>query len=73
VGTLTYELDLLASSYVHPMVHVSQIKSFTPTYIIVFSKLPHSVDLAGLEISPTAVLDRRMVRKGNHVIVQVLV
>jgi hypothetical protein len=55
VGIGAYDLDLLASSQVNHMFHVSQIKLFTPTYIMVFSQLPHSVDSTGLEVSPTAV------------------
>lgn len=66
---MAYDLDLPASSQVHPMFHVSQIKSFTPAYSHVFSYLPQVVDLAGLEVSPIEVLDCHMVRKGSHTIV----
>jgi hypothetical protein len=67
---VAYDLDLPVSSLAHPMFHVSQIKSFTPTYSPVFSDLPQAVDLAGLEVSPIEVLDRLMVRKGSQTIVQ---
>jgi hypothetical protein len=67
------KLDLPRDAQVHPIFHVSQLKSFLPCYSPVFSELPTTVDLSQGGIEPEQILDRRMVRKGNRAIVQVLV
>jgi hypothetical protein len=72
-SVLAYKLQLPASSHIHPVFHLSQLKSFTPSYVIVFSELP-SVPLLDLhDLVPEAILQRRLARKGNHAITQVLI
>jgi hypothetical protein len=56
---------------IHPVFHVSQLKPFTPNYTPVFDELPALVDLGSHDLQPEAILDRRLVKKGNHAIPQV--
>jgi hypothetical protein len=58
---------------IHPVFHVSPLKTFTPNYTLVFTELPSSVDLSVQELQPEQVLERRLVRKGNKAIPQVRV
>jgi hypothetical protein len=39
----------------------------------VFTELPRSPDLVSVELSPSTILERRMVKKGNEVLVQLRV
>jgi len=73
VGNTAYKLDLPADSLVHPTFHVSQLKAFRPDFTPVYSNLPHSVDLLAENVVPEEVLDRRLVKKGNAAIPQVLI
>ena len=72
IGVATYRLDLPADSLIHPVFHVSQLKPFTPDFSPVFSTLP-AADLSVTELTPEQVLDRRLVKRGNAAIPQVLV
>lgn len=71
IGKVAYKLDLLESAKIHPVFPVSQLKPFTPSYTPVYVNLSSVVDLTGVEIYPMRVLERRLVRKGSHPIVQV--
>jgi hypothetical protein len=73
VGTLAYKLNLPEDSRVHPVFHVSQLKPFLPNYTPVFSELPKTPDLTAKELQPVAILDRRMKKKGNKPVIQILV
>lgn len=73
LGAVAYKLDLPATSQIHPVFHVSQLKPFTPNYTPVFTELPTLTDLSVQGTEPLQVLDRRMVKKGHKAIVQVLV
>jgi hypothetical protein len=74
IGPVAYRLALPADVQVHHVFHVSQLKSFLPCYSPVFTTLPTMSDMSQGEIVLEHVLDRRMVRKGNHAIItQVLV
>jgi hypothetical protein len=56
VGSVAYKLDLPASSKIHPIFHVSQLKkAISPT--IVVAQLPQSLE--GLQI-PEKILQRRL-------------
>lgn len=68
IGPVAYRLALPADAQVHPVFHVSQLKSFLPCYSLVFTALPMVSDLSQGEIVPEQVLDQRMVHKGNHAI-----
>ena len=73
IGPAAYKLDLPASSSIHPTFHVSQLKAYTPDHTPVFSELPPMVSLDGSDVVPEAILDRRLVKKGNNAILQVLI
>jgi hypothetical protein len=65
IGKAAYKLDLPPESQVHPVFHVSQLKSFHPDYTPVYSTLPVPVDFSQDQLQPEAILDRRLVKKGN--------
>jgi len=73
IGAAAYRLALPAHSLIHPVFHVSQLKPFTPNYSPVYSELPQLVDLSVHDLHPERVLDRRLVKKGNQAVPQVLV
>lgn len=73
IGSAAYKLDLPATSAIHPTFHVSQLKSFVPDHTPFFSDLPTSVDLGEHDIKPEQILDRRLIKKGNKAVPQVLI
>ena len=52
---------------------MSQLKAYTPDQTPVFSDLPQEVHLDGSDVVPEAILDRRLVKKGNRAVPQVLI
>jgi hypothetical protein len=73
IGSVAYKLELPADSQIHPVFHVSQLKAFTPDFSPDFTELPKVVELDAGQMEPEEVLDRRLVKKGNAAIPQVLV
>jgi len=73
IGSTAYKLDLPASSLIHPTFHVSQLKSFVPDHTPIFSELPHQVSLDATALQPEVILERRLVKKGNRAVPQVLI
>ncbi|WVZ49037.1 LOW QUALITY PROTEIN: hypothetical protein U9M48_000419 [Paspalum notatum var. saurae] len=73
VGSVAYKLELPSDAQVHPVFHVSQLKPYTPNYSPVFSELPVLTDLEARDAQPVAILDRRLVKKGNAAITQIRV
>lgn len=73
IGSAAYKLELPADSDVHPVFHVSQLKPFNPDFTPVFSLLPRVTDLLATDLQSKVVLQRRLVKKGNHVVPYVLI
>lgn len=72
IGVAAYRLDLPASSTVHPVFHVSQLKAQVPDHTPVYTSLPFPVVLDAADVVPEAILERRLVKRGNAAHVQVL-
>jgi hypothetical protein len=73
IGKVAYRLELPAASKIHNVFHVSQLKEYRPDYTPVFTELPTAPLLDSVDTEPEAVLDRRMMKKGNQAVVQVLI
>jgi hypothetical protein len=58
---------------VHPTFHVSLLKAFTPDYTTVHIVMPHIPQLDITDVALESILDRRLVKKGNEAITQILV
>lgn len=72
-GTVAYKLDLPVGSQVHPVFHVSQLKTYIPDHTPVFRDLPIPLQLDISELVPEQILDRHLVKKDNASYLQVLV
>ena len=71
IGIVAYKLALPRGSQIHPIFHVSQLKRKVGPNHLQRSQLP--VQGASPVLEPLAVLDKRMVQRGNRPTTQVLV
>jgi len=71
VGFVAYKLKLPEGSMIHPVFHISQLKPFTADYTPVYDSLPGVTDLEASATKPQAIIDRRLVKKGNTAVPQV--
>ncbi|KAK5838614.1 hypothetical protein PVK06_007348 [Gossypium arboreum] len=72
VGTVAYTLQLPQGSRIHLTFHVSQLKKhigFAPNQ----TQLPLVDDDGALQKGPARIVDRRVVKKGNQAVTEVLV
>ncbi|KAE8817800.1 hypothetical protein D1007_04418 [Hordeum vulgare] len=70
IGPLAYKLDLPGTSRVHPVFHISQLKSFMSDYTPVFAELPSVGGLSTSAMEPTMILERCMTKRGKVAVVQ---
>jgi hypothetical protein len=57
VGIVAYRLELPADSKIHPVSHISQLKSFTPNHASVYSSLPVITNLQATDVQPATILE----------------
>lgn len=72
-GTIAYKLELPSDSQVHPVLHVSQLKTYIADHTPVFRELPTPLQLDVADLTPEQILDRRLVKKDNASYLQVLI
>lgn len=73
IGKVAYRLQLPSGSKVHPVFHVSQLKKKLGKNKVPIQSLPYADDDGNFRIEPIAVVDRRLVKRNNKPVNQVLV
>ncbi|XP_070033018.1 uncharacterized protein [Nicotiana tomentosiformis] len=73
IGNVAYKLELPSESMVHPVFHVSLLKKKKGNKVVAQTTLPLTSEDGQFQIKPIAILERKMVKKNNVVIVKVLV
>ena len=70
VGRVAYKLQLQEASMIHPVFHVSQLKKHLGLNAVPLANLPMVSADGRVKTEPVAVLDRRIIPRGNDVIAQ---
>jgi hypothetical protein len=73
IGNVAYRLELPPTSQIHNVFHISQLKEYRADYTPVFADLPKLPQLDTIDTEPETILDRRMMKKGNAPVIQVLI
>lgn len=60
-------------STIHPVFHVSLLKKKVGNNAVVSSSLPKVDEFKRVEVNPVAILDRKIMKKGNRVVVMRLI
>ncbi|XP_019229326.1 PREDICTED: uncharacterized protein LOC109210380 [Nicotiana attenuata] len=72
IGAVAYELELPVGSKIHPVFHVSQLKKKVGSGVFPSQDPPYCNDEGQILTEPIAILERRLVKKGNKAVVEVL-
>ena len=73
IGTMAYKLELLASSRVHPIFHVSCLKKVIGEIILVQTILPELDEEGKIILEPEAVMEKRTRQLWNRSISEYLI
>lgn len=73
IGNVAYRLNLPEGTLVHPVFHVSQLKGHIGTGQMVLPTLPIDERNGQIRALPEAILGRRMVKRNNIPVPQILV
>ena len=72
IGVIAYKLDLLATSKIHLIFHVLQLKQHIGL-VLSQSSLPLVDDTGAIAKEPISIIDRRIMKRGNKAVIEVLV
>lgn len=70
MGSVAYHLELPHFAGIHPVFHVSMLKKKLGNAIVPSSVLPTVNSHGQFLVEPVAILDYRLVRRGNALVVQ---
>ena len=73
IGSVAYRLNLPSTAMIHPVFHVSLLKKKLGDNVAANPTLPPVDNSGQFLIEPIAVLDRRLVKRNNQAVVQLLV
>jgi hypothetical protein len=68
VGEVAYKLDLPATSRIHPVLHVSQLKKQIPQHMQVSDDLTSVCTEPDKLIKPEKILSHRVIQRGAHMV-----